>query len=56
LIGYLKFCAFCSVGLIASFAVANLLFRWTHAGILSGAAGAGFGAVWNYVTASVAVW
>jgi dolichol-phosphate mannosyltransferase len=56
LIGYLKFCAFCSVGLVASFAVANLLFRWTHASILSGAAGAGFGAVWNYVTASVAVW
>jgi dolichol-phosphate mannosyltransferase len=56
LIGYLKFCAFCSVGLVASFAVANLLFRWTHAGILAGAAGAGFGAVWNYVTASVAVW
>jgi dolichol-phosphate mannosyltransferase len=56
LVGYLKFCAFCSVGLVASFAVANLLFRWTHAAILSGAAGAGFGAVWNYVTASVAVW
>jgi dolichol-phosphate mannosyltransferase len=56
LVGYLKFCAFCSVGLVASFAVANLLFRWTHAGILAGAAGAGFGAVWNYVTASVAVW
>lgn len=56
LIGYLKFCAFCSVGLVASFAVANLLFRYTHAGILAGAAGAGFGAVWNYVTASVAVW
>ena len=56
LIGYLKFCAFCSVGLVASFAVANLLFRWTHASILAGAAGAGFGAVWNYVTASVAVW
>jgi dolichol-phosphate mannosyltransferase len=56
LVGYLKFCAFCSVGLVASFAVANLLFRWFHAGILAGAAGAGFGAVWNYVTASVAVW
>jgi dolichol-phosphate mannosyltransferase len=56
LIGYLKFCAFCSVGLVASFAVANLLFRWTHGSILAGAAGAGFGAVWNYVTASVAVW
>ena len=56
LIGYMKFCAFCSVGLVASFAVANLLFRYTHAGILAGAAGAGFGAVWNYVTASVAVW
>jgi len=56
LIGYLKFCAFCSVGLIASFAVSDLLFRGTHSVILAGAVGAGFGAVWNYVTASVAVW
>ncbi len=56
LIGYLKFCAFCSVGLVASFAVSDLLFRGTHSVILAGAVGAGFGAVWNYVTASVAVW
>jgi dolichol-phosphate mannosyltransferase len=56
LVGYLKFCGFCSVGLVASFAVANLMFRWTHAGMWAGLIGAGFGALWNYVTASIAVW
>jgi dolichol-phosphate mannosyltransferase len=56
LIGYLKFCVFCSIGLVASLAVSDLLFRATHSVILSGAAGAGFGALWNYVTTSIAVW
>jgi dolichol-phosphate mannosyltransferase len=58
--GYLRFCALCSLGLIVSVAVADLVFRHTpHSGLwlgLSGTAGAVFGAVWNYVSTSLAVW
>jgi len=56
LTGYLKFCALCSVGLVASSAVANQLHGWTQAWMWAGAAGACFGALWNYVTTSLAVW
>ncbi|MGH7024198.1 MAG: glycosyltransferase [Caulobacteraceae bacterium] len=56
LLGYLRFCALCSVGLVANVAVADLAFKafhlWWGATIL----GAVFGAVWNYVSTSLAVW
>jgi dolichol-phosphate mannosyltransferase len=54
--GYLRFCALCGVGLIANVAVADLVHRLTPAWWLAGAAGALFGAVWNYVSTSLAVW
>ena len=59
LLGYVKFCGLCSIGLLANVAVATLvhdqplLSQYT---LLAGAAGAVFGALWNYVTTSVAVW
>lgn len=56
LLGYLKFCALCSIGLAANVAVASevhqLLPIWWPASI----AGAAFGALWNYVTTAAAVW
>jgi len=56
LTGYLRFCALCGVGLIANVAVADLVHRHTPAWWLAGTAGAVFGAVWNYVSTSLAVW
>ncbi len=56
LAGYLRFCAFCGVGLLANIIVANLVYSPTHTWWLAGAAGAGFGAIWNYVSTSFAVW
>lgn len=60
LIGYLRFCALCGVGLIANVAVADLTHRLLHhtpdlwwVATLTGAV---FGAVWNYVSTSLAVW
>jgi dolichol-phosphate mannosyltransferase len=61
--GYLRFAALCGVGLVANIAVADLAFHtlqlafhtpklWWTATI----AGAVFGAVWNYVSTSLAVW
>ncbi|MEP6968510.1 MAG: glycosyltransferase family 2 protein [Pseudomonadota bacterium] len=55
-IGYLRFAALCAIGLIANVAVADLVHRWTPAWWLAGAAGALFGAAWNYVSTSLAVW
>jgi dolichol-phosphate mannosyltransferase len=60
LLGYFRFCALCGVGLIANVAVAELVHRilrhtpelWWVATL----AGAVFGAVWNYVSTSLAVW
>ena len=56
LLGYLKFCALCSIGLAANVAVASEVHQvwplWWPASI----AGAAFGALWNYVTTAVAVW
>jgi dolichol-phosphate mannosyltransferase len=56
LLGYLKFCALCSIGLAANVAVASevhqLLPIWWPASI----AGAAFGALWNYVSTAAAVW
>jgi len=54
--GYLRFCALCGVGLIANIAVADLVHRHAPIWWLAGLAGALFGAVWNYVSTSLAVW
>jgi len=54
--GYLRFCALCGVGLVANIAVADLVHGLTPAWWLAGTAGALFGAVWNYVSTSLAVW
>ena len=56
LIGYLRFCALCGVGLIANVAVGDLIFHVLKIGWLASIAGALFGAVWNYVSTSLAVW
>jgi len=59
LLGYLKFCGLCSIGLLANVAVATLVHdtpALANYPLLAGAAGAAFGALWNYVTTSVAVW
>jgi dolichol-phosphate mannosyltransferase len=56
LTGYLRFCGLCGLGLIANVAIADLVHQWTPLWWLAGAAGALFGAVWNYVSTSLAVW
>jgi dolichol-phosphate mannosyltransferase len=54
--GYLKFCALCSIGLAANVAVASKVYQvWPIWWVASGA-GAGFGALWNYVSTAAAVW
>ena len=54
--GYVRFAALCSVGLAANVAVANLVHQFTPIPWLAGGAGAAFGAIWNYVSTSLAVW
>ena len=54
--GYLRFFALCSVGLIANVAVADLVNQYLPVWWVAGIAGAVFGAVWNYVSTSLAVW
>ena len=56
LTGYLRFCALCGVGLIANVAVAALTLRHTGVWWVASLAGTVFGAVWNYVSTSLAVW
>ena len=57
LLGYVKFCALCSIGLLANLAVFALVIKWApQYPILASVAGTGFGALWNYMTTSVAVW
>ncbi|HUO11490.1 MAG TPA: glycosyltransferase family 2 protein [Caulobacteraceae bacterium] len=56
LVGYLKFCLLCSVGLVANVAVADLIHRQVAIWWLAGAGGAVFGALWNYATTAMAVW
>lgn len=56
LFGYLRFCALCGVGLIANVAVADLTWRVLGIWWVATVAGAVFGAVWNYVSTSLAVW
>jgi dolichol-phosphate mannosyltransferase len=62
-IGYLRFAALCGVGLVANIAVADLAFHTLQLTLhtqkvwwLATIAGAVFGAVWNYVSTSLAVW
>jgi len=57
IVGYLKFCALCSVGLFANLAVASVLDRWApDYPLMAGTTGALFAALWNYVSTSLAVW
>lgn len=54
--GYVKFCAVCSLGLLANVAVARMVSGATGDWWIAGASGAVTGAVWNYVTSTIAVW
>ncbi len=54
--GYARFFALCSVGLVANVAVGNLVHGFTGVAWVAGGAGAMFGAIWNYVSTSLAVW
>ncbi len=56
LLGYLKFCALCSIGLAANVAVASKVYQIWPIWWLASSAGAGFGALWNYVSTAAAVW
>jgi len=57
LLGYVKFCALCSIGLLANLAVFAMVIKWApQYPLLASVAGTGFGALWNYMTTSVAVW
>jgi dolichol-phosphate mannosyltransferase len=55
-IGYFRFCGLCALGFIANLAIAEYVHHLTPWWWLAAAAGAGFGAVWNYVGSSLAVW
>lgn len=56
LLGYVKFCALCSIGLAANLAVSSSLYRIYPVPLVAGVAGALFGALWNYVSTAAAVW
>jgi dolichol-phosphate mannosyltransferase len=56
LMGYVKFCALCSIGLAANLAVSSSLYRLFPNPMAAGVAGALFGALWNYVSTAAAVW
>jgi dolichol-phosphate mannosyltransferase len=56
LLGYLKFCALCSVGLAVNVAVASEVHRRLAIWWVASAAGAAFGALWNYISTAAAVW
>lgn len=56
LLGYVKFCALCSIGLAANLAVSSSLYRLYPVALAAGVAGALFGALWNYVSTAAAVW
>jgi dolichol-phosphate mannosyltransferase len=55
LVGYVKFCGLCSIGLIANLSVATTLHQWV-APQVAGLGGVVFGALWNYVSTAAAVW
>jgi dolichol-phosphate mannosyltransferase len=54
--GYVRFCGLCGLGLVANVAIAGLVHRATPLWWIPAAAGAVFGAIWNYVSTSLAVW
>jgi len=56
LVGYLKFCALCSVGLAANVAVGAMVHQLTGWKVLASISGTVFGALWNYATTALAVW
>jgi dolichol-phosphate mannosyltransferase len=56
LVGYVKFCALCSISVFTSVAVATMVRSWGVYPQIAGASGAVLGALWNYVTTSLAVW
>jgi dolichol-phosphate mannosyltransferase len=53
---YIRFCLLCSAGLFVNVAVASFLEDRIAMPVASTVAGAAFGAVWNYVTTTLAVW
>ena len=55
-VGYLKFCALCSVGLAANVAVGAMAHQLTGWKVLASISGTVFGALWNYATTALAVW
>ena len=54
--GYVRFCALCSVGLAANVAVGTVLHAHGVPWEIAGLAGAGCGAIWNYVSTFIGVW
>jgi len=56
LVGYLKFCALCSVGLAANVAVGAMVHQLTGWKVMASISGTVFGALWNYATTALAVW
>jgi dolichol-phosphate mannosyltransferase len=56
LTGYLRFAALCGVGAIANVAVGDLVYHALGIWWAAGVSGAVFGALWNYMSTSLAVW
>jgi dolichol-phosphate mannosyltransferase len=56
LTAYVRFCLLCGAGLFVNVAVATFLEDRIAAPTASTVAGAAFGAVWNFVTTTLAVW
>src|SRR6202012_4976546 len=56
LTAYVRFCLLCSAGLFVNVAVAAFLEDRIALPVASTVTGAAFGAVWNYVTTTLAVW
>jgi dolichol-phosphate mannosyltransferase len=54
--GYVRFCLLCAIGLAANVALAAELSRHGVYWALAGLAGAGCGAIWNYVSTYLGVW
>ncbi len=54
--GYLRFCGFCAIGLVASVGVASELHAHGVPRLAAGLAGAVSGALWNYVSTYLGVW
>ncbi|OYV39415.1 MAG: dolichol monophosphate mannose synthase [Acidocella sp. 20-61-6] len=54
--GLLLFLVVCSLGAIANIGIARALYAENGSGLLSGAAGAAIGVVWNYAVSATLVW